>query len=132
MYNHYMTAINMLEWKPEYNVGDAFIDAQHQQLFRIAREVLAAENQEILSRAVIQLFRYTREHFAAEEQLMERRGYAGVHAHKQLHEALIEKLSHVAAVVNQPGAENQDEVVRVMRDWVLNHILECDTRIPKG
>lgn len=131
-YNSGMTQNDVLAWKPEYNIGDAFIDGQHQQLFHIASQIIVAEDRTEVSRGIIQLFRYTREHFSAEEQIMARRGYAGLPAHRELHEALIEKLSHVAALINQPGTENQDEVIRVMRDWVLNHILECDMRIPKA
>lgn len=121
-----------LEWKPEYLVGDAFIDTQHQQLFQLANAILVSEDRLEMSEFLFRLFRYVREHFSAEERLMDRRGYAELAAHRALHNKMMEQLSVVVAHANGEPEVYHQEVYSMMRDWILEHIIHCDMRIPKA
>ena len=65
---------DMFEWSNNYSVGIGSIDAQHQNLFAIARELHAAmtagQGKASLARILDRLVQYTAVHFAHEERLM--------------------------------------------------------------
>src|ERR1035438_4801402 len=82
----------MFEWKNEYSVNLASIDAQHKKLFAIAEELHEAmrtgQTKPVLSKILDRLVQYTVTHFAQEEGLMKLHGYPDFAAHKSAHEAL--------------------------------------------
>ncbi len=56
------------EWKSEYSVGNAPIDADHQGLFALVRELEAADMTDgFLDDILWQLEQYAEGHFAREE-----------------------------------------------------------------
>jgi hemerythrin len=69
----------MFEWKSDYAVNIPSIDAQHQGLFAIGRELYAAmstgQGKTVMRRILDRLVQYTAMHFAHEERLMQMHGY---------------------------------------------------------
>lgn len=120
-----------IEWKPEFLVGDAFIDGQHQFMFELANALLASQDRLQTNKLLMQLFKYTREHFSAEEGLMRKRGYLAVEAHCEEHNKMIEALSNVVAHSSLDDLAFHKEVYHLMKGWILTHILDYDMRIPK-
>src|ERR1017187_3080931 len=82
----------MFEWKNEYSVNIASIDAQHKKLFAIAEELHEAmrtgQAKPVLSKILDRLVQYTATHFAQEEALMKRHSYPDFAAHQAVHEAM--------------------------------------------
>jgi len=115
-----------LEWKPEYCLGDALIDAQHERLFALANVILKTTDLPGLMRANLDLANYTREHFIAEENLMEARGYSKIWEHRGLHELWIQKLSLASSPIASDSEGVHIALHKLMRGWVLQHILVED------
>ncbi len=122
----------MLEWKPEYSVGVARIDAQHRKLFDYINELEQAmrkgQGREVLGKVLRNLLAYTREHFATEEELMRRTDFPELAQHKAAHDAFVEKAltferRHTAGELGLTV-----ELVSSLADWVRNHVLGMDQR----
>jgi hemerythrin len=119
-----------LDWKPEYCLGDPLIDAQHERLFALANVVLQTKDLPGIMKAILQLSEYTRVHFSAEEALMRERNYAHIEEHHALHEHLLQKLSMASSPVAADRNGFHVAVHSLMKDWILQHILNEDLKIP--
>src|SRR4051812_34793132 len=86
----------MFEWNNEFSVGVSSIDAQHQTLFAICRDLFAAigagKSKASLGRILDRLVQYTAVHFAHEERLMRTHDYPDLPAHKLQHQALTSRV----------------------------------------
>src|SRR5678816_3362364 len=86
----------MFEWKSEYATGIGSIDAQHQTLFALGRELFAAmstgRGKSVMGRLLDRLVQYTQVHFAHEERLMQLHQYQDFAAHKAQHDALVKQV----------------------------------------
>jgi hemerythrin-like metal-binding protein len=114
-------------WKDTYSVGNAEIDGQHRQIFTLANLVSADLDTKGINAAIMALFRYVREHFTAEEKMMKEIGYPETSSHRDLHEALITRLSELATHSFQNG-EALTEFRQFVYTWVIDHILNQDMK----
>ena len=77
------------------------------------------------------LLEYTKVHFADEEKYMESINYDGLEAQKKAHAMFVEKIENINL---DEVDENQDEylngLLNFLLDWLVNHILKADKRIP--
>lgn len=77
---------------------------------------------------------YAKKHFADEEAYMESVGYKRLFTQKIQHQNFVEKLDEIDLQEIEDGDE-QDKVINdiliFITDWLVNHILEEDTRIGK-
>ena len=120
----------MFEWNAAWNVGIGSIDAQHQDLFAIARELQDAiansQSKAKMSKTLDRLIRCTTAHFADEERLMRLVDYPGLESHKGEHEALtlrvLEWRRDVAAGRNRVSVQ----VLQFLRTWMQQHIQHSD------
>jgi len=117
-----------LEWDDGYKIGHEEIDAQHQHLFRLVNQVLAAKDKVALTTCAMALFQYTREHFSHEEQLMKRLNYPAMAAHEAQHNSLISRLSEVSARIANNTLDHA-VLEAFLADWLLNHIATSDTKL---
>src|ERR1035438_2668581 len=94
----------MFEWKSDYAVNIPSIDAQHQGLFAIGRELYAAmstgQGKTVMRRILDRLVQYTAMHFAHEERLMQMHGYPDFAKHKAEHDALVKQVVAFQAEFN--------------------------------
>jgi hemerythrin len=118
--------VRMFEWKPEYAVGIGSVDAQHQMLFSIGRELYAAmstgQGRSSLGRILDRLVQYTTVHFAHEERLMQMHAYPSFAKHKAEHDALVRKVQDFVAEFNKGHATMAVEVLNFIKDWLEEHI----------
>lgn len=117
-------------WKAEYHIGDELIDQQHQYLFELANHVLASESKGALVNNVLKLYRYVRDHFSHEEGLMKECGYEDYQKHVALHNALIDKLGIISDSIGR-DCWNDKEIRSFMNEWLLEHILNVDSKLGK-
>ena len=121
----------MFDWKPEYAVGIGSIDAQHQGLFAIGRELYAAmstgQGRAVLARILDRLVQYTTVHFAHEERLMQLHKYPDYAKHKAQHDALVKQVMGFQADFAGGRATMAVPVLQLIKDWLENHIKVCDT-----
>lgn len=124
----------MYQWKDEYALGIEEIDLQHRRLIEIANQVYEIINDpwrtdkynQIVT-VLGELKEYTIYHFKSEEDYMAKIGYKKRFSHALQHNAFVEKLN---AVDLREVDERQDEYLRellvMITDWVVNHIMETD------
>jgi hemerythrin len=121
---------NMFEWKSEYALGIGSIDAQHQGLFAIGRELYGAmsagQGKVVLARILDRLVQYTAVHFAHEERLMQSHHYPDFAQHKAQHDALVKQVLAFQAEFNSGRATMAIKVLQFIKDWLEKHIIGTD------
>mgnify|MGYP002400747516 FL=1 len=84
-------------WKPEYTVGNEFIDAQHQTLLELANllhvAINAGQGYRVIQSAFAALMKYTEEHFADEERFWENARSQRLNQHRREHREITEELA---------------------------------------
>jgi hemerythrin len=120
----------MFEWKPEYTVNIGSIDAQHQNLFAIGRELYAAmssgQGKAVIGRILDRLVQYTVVHFAHEERLLKANDYPDFDKHKAEHEALVKQVLAFQQDFEGGRATIAVPVLQFLKDWLDKHIRVSD------
>ena len=117
-------------WRPEYSVGIAELDVQHQRLFRIAQELnLAISNghsHEEMGSILMRIVRYTIEHFATEEDLMLRHDFPGAFAHSFEHNKFTLRISCLQKEHLQGNPHAAKNLLEVLQSWLREHVTGRD------
>ena len=124
----------MIQWKDSYRLGIDIIDKQHKKLFDIAEEAESIMElpehvdkfDEIIA-IINELRDYVKYHFEQEEKLLLEIQYNRFFAHKVAHQDFIE---HIYALdmndIDEHQTEKCLELVRMLIDWLIEHVLEQD------
>lgn len=123
--------MTFMPWSNEFSVGLDEIDEQHQWLFDATNRLHDEMTKEVHSRAVIGeiiegLVDYTMNHFIMEEELFERYGYPQAQEHKALHNKFTASIMNTLTEF-ESGADIENEVLDILKNWLLQHILKTDT-----
>ena len=120
----------MFDWKNEYAVNIGSIDAQHQMLFAIGRELYAAmstgQGKAVLGRILDRLVQYTTVHFAHEERLMQLHHYPDFAKHKAQHDELVKQVQAFQTEFESGRATMAVQVLQFLKDWLESHIKGSD------
>ncbi len=123
----------MFIWNQVYTIGNESVDDQHKKLFSILNDLVDAiktkKAKDILDKTIEELSNYTFYHFSAEEDYMEKIGYPELEDHKTFHKDLIEQLSDICNRIYGGHIDSTDELYRLLKDWIINHILNEDLKI---
>jgi hemerythrin len=117
-----------LEWKDSYKLGDAEIDAQHQQLFAMANAFLEAQGKTALTLCAMVLYKHTRQHFEAEEVMMRKLHVPSLEAHVEWHNTMITRLNAISQSIQSDTLREQD-LISLMTEWAHTHILVQDAEL---
>lgn len=117
-------------WHQAYACGDAVIDRQHQALFSVANELLAAilaqRPSAELKGLVDLLIREVSEHFVDEEAIVASTAYPAFAEHAAMHRTLVGKAA-VLAERFQAGSLEAGELFQFLaHDLIVRHILGAD------
>jgi hemerythrin len=124
-------------WKDTYAVGNAVIDGQHKELFRMSDELVETirrqgpDSPAACAQAVAFLKDYVVKHFADEEALQASLGYAGLEAHKVLHRNFVSTVleyEKILAESNYSQATMQQFGGTVI-GWLIYHVVGEDGKI---
>ena len=117
-----------IEWKDDYKIGDAEIDAQHQELFSRVNRFLLASDTTSLIKCAVSMYKYTRQHFSHEESLMRQIRYPDMPRHVEEHNRLITRLNGVAGAI---ALEKLDKTTweSFLTDWLIGHIAASDAKL---
>lgn len=122
----------MLDWKPEFDLGVARIDAQHRKLFDYVNALEEAmrkgQGRQVLDKVLASVAAYTREHFATEEELMQRTGFPELLAHKAAHDAFVKRVQEFQRQHQAGEVGVTIELIASLGDWVRNHVLGMDRK----
>jgi hemerythrin len=120
----------MFEWNSAYCVGIHSIDAQHQNLFAMARELhgamAAGQGKAALAKLLDRLARYTAAHFTHEERLMRLGDYPGLESHISEHRALEQKVKDFQADFAAGRVSISVQLLQFLRTWLDHHIRHSD------
>lgn len=121
-----------ITWDPSLVVGNAEIDAQHQELFRrldaLVESIRSGRSRDEVGNTLAFLREYARNHFAAEERLMAERGYPGLGDHRAEHETFAAELVALDAERQRDGP-TASLIIRVntqLTGWLRSHIYRTD------
>jgi hemerythrin len=121
-----------IEWRESFSVGNVLMDAHHQVFLQMVKEFreTAGEADTNTAREQIEfLIEYTAMHLGAEEELMQRAGYPDLAGHKAMHEEFVRKVRTMAAALDtRPDSLSSDEILQLVQDWLVTHILGDDKR----
>ena len=120
-------------WISSYSIGNTNIDAQHQELFKIASEAFkrapANEKKIKIKQTLIKLFKYFQEHFESEEEYMKNLKYDKIEEHKTIHVDIMETLSQLlkdsASMEIEDIEENLENFIEIS---LVNHIMNEDKK----
>lgn len=122
---------------PNYLTGVAALDAQHQELHGLIRELAAFPKESVLSmrtqRVLRDVWRYSFDHFRDEERVMVERGILPIDfgSHVADHARCLNYLSTLwsAQHKNVRAAPDSGEVHRKLAEFWQQHIVEYDLAI---
>jgi hemerythrin len=125
--------MSLFVWKPEYSVGCAEIDQQHEKLFRIAdelhRAILEQRSKEALAGLLKRLVDYTLYHFASEERLMQDYGYMKYLPHHVEHVRLTGRILEYLSVISKGDSAVTFDLLQFLSDWLQHHICGSDQKL---
>ncbi len=133
-------------WRDQISVGNDLIDQDHRYLICLVNSIDLAlrheDDSESLLVFVQQLIAYTAFHFQREERIQKLAHYPQYEAHCRVHKEILGHLAQVERDVRDYHAHVQDgslvpgerdmvagEVMQLLRDWVLDHVLKDDKRM---
>jgi hemerythrin-like metal-binding protein len=122
----------LLKWKSEYTVNETELDNHHIRIFEILNTAYenvmnSSELSRIIS-VVDELSEYMNYHFTAEEQLMADKGYQEINAHTAEHRHFALSIETLKANHHDNNLEAAKELIIVLGNWVLHHILIEDKK----
>lgn len=123
----------LIEWRPEYSVGDPAVDHEHRELIDLVNTIAAA----MLDRRPAgeiegcfgDLLRSISAHFALEERQMREVGYDQMAAHKADHERLIDTLRDIMDGSGDKPAASVDRLAAALEAWFADHFRTHDARL---
>lgn len=123
------------DWAELIRLGNAEIDAQHDQMFLLADalvESLVDAAAGGVTRDPLELLRAfidaTYRHFRFEEELMWSEGYPWSEAHAQEHGALLKRIGEHSYMF-EVGQRNVAQISEFLRVWISRHIDETDREL---
>ena len=120
----------LLSWSDQYLIGNAQIDAEHEELFRLINEFHDLwsndRNQEDIARVLNRLVAYTQIHFQHEEQIMNEAAYPKLEDHQNIHVAMVETIFKLQQSYEDKGLRLEMDTMKFVKAWLVEHILEND------
>lgn len=124
-----------IQWAERYRTGIPFVDAQHQELFRVVarlQESLARNAGEPALRAQLDdLLSLLQEHFRDEEEFLRRYGYPNLLDHVAEHTAMFGELEQIKLRYERNAAPLASMIGTFLGGWLRHHISEGDFNYAK-
>ncbi len=119
-------------WSDAMNTGIDAVDRQHRRLVQHINDLHEAmesgRDRAFLAGLLRDLVTYTSTHFSAEEKLMELNGYPDFVVHRETHRRFVERLSRYQSDQMMGRPVLTRDVMGLLKEWLMNHILELDQR----
>jgi hemerythrin len=121
-------------WSDDYALDIQAIDEQHKGFFeachRLYDAILNCEGEKMVEESVAFLRDYASRHFQTEESFMAKHAYPHLEQHKKLHTEFLEVLDSLMDDLELfgPSQHLADRALEISQEWLINHIIEEDTR----
>lgn len=124
--------MKLVEWNESFSVGNVLMDAHHRVFFEMIKEFSELpdkNNRDAIKKRIEFLLEYAAMHLGAEEKLMLQANYPGFDCHKAVHDAFVQKLLSIKASFDKdPTSIAADNIMKIMQDWLVEHIVGSDKR----
>ena len=125
--------MTLLEWKPEFSVGNAAVDHEHRELIELINNiqagVSAGADREQLVGGLGEIYAQIAAHFALEEKMMRDADYVGYGVHKDDHESLLDQLTEIIDAVELEGRYEEQALTSVLNAWFSEHFRTHDAQL---
>ena len=120
-----------LVWQEGYECGDATIDGEHQELFRLANKLIDASLQDetrtaAMSALLAEFLDHVLRHFAHEEAILALLPYDHLVEHKRAHAGLVRRALTMAARFEAGDGSVGELVEFLAQDVVARHLIAVD------
>lgn len=124
--------MDKIEWKPEFSVGVAEIDEQHQKLYAIINKLRNARRESLDYKAILfilsQLVDYSDYHFRTEDNYMIEYSYPLLIPHRKEHLAYIKKTGDFIIALENDKTALSEDIFKFLCEWWQNHIINSDLK----
>lgn len=120
-----------LVWQEGYECGEARIDEQHRELFRLGNKLIdaslrATANTVVLNTALNELLEHVEKHFKEEEETLERLRYPELEEHRRAHQGLLRRAYKMRDMLRTGHVTLGSIVEFLVEDVVARHLLGVD------
>jgi hemerythrin len=127
--------MSIAKWDDSYRTGQAFIDRQHQELFRMVNElhdaIVSHTEKALIAPTLEKLITYTVQHFSAEEALMAKVQYPDLFVHRRKHQDLTKRAKEIQEEYRSGRLVLSITLSSFLADWLRHHIKEDDMALVK-
>lgn len=128
------TASPRIEWRVEFETGNAGIDHEHKEMINRINSLLDACAQEAEADTVLaqlgHVLAWISAHFAFEEKVMRDHGYDHYEIHKYDHENLLDDLRDLMDEIESNGyGGSEGKIQQRISDWFVIHFKTQDARL---
>jgi hemerythrin len=124
--------MSVIKWRDTYNTGVAQFDKEHHKIVELINTMYTAirdkSGKEITATACNEVLSYAGHHFSNEEQAMQAVNYPDLQEHIAEHAKLKAEAIKFQGIISANFPEGTAEFYRFLRDWLVNHIQECDKK----
>jgi hemerythrin len=125
--------MTLLEWKPEYSVGNFSVDFEHQQMIshinELGEQLGGLVSIETIETALGQIHADISAHFALEERLMREAGYGEYEDHKEDHEELLDQIVGLMDNFAWNPDTGREMLRKKLSGWFGHHFATFDARL---
>lgn len=124
--------MELVEWNDSFSVGNVLMDAHHRIFLETIKEFSKFEdknNHDAIKNRIEFLIEYAAMHLGTEEKLMLQASYPAFDDHKAIHEAFVQELLSIKESFDKdPTSVSADNILEIMQDWLVTHIMDSDKR----
>ncbi len=125
-----VSALHLI-WQEGYECGDATIDGEHQELFRLANKLIDASLQakadpQGMNSLLDRFLEHVQRHFADEEAILSRLNYDHLVEHQRAHAGLLRRALTMAARFESGDGSVGELVEFLAQDVVARHLIAVD------
>ena len=125
--------MSLIEWKPEFSVGNAAVDHEHRELIDLINRVQAAvreqPDRDHIAAGLGEIYAQIAAPFALEEKIMRDAAYEDIGPHKADHEALLDQLADIIDGVEIGTTLDEDDLSSRLDRWFSDHFRTHDAKL---
>ena len=125
--------MSLIEWRPEFSVGNAAVDHEHGELIALINELHTMLGQNAAQDRVVEtlgeIYAQISAHFALEEKIMRDARYPDFAPHKEDHESLLDQLLDIMDSVEADGSYDEAGLSSSLEHWFSEHFRTHDAKL---
>ncbi len=124
----------LIEWKPEFSVGEPMLDADHRHLIellnRFSEDLGPTRPKATFIEHLVQLYSSASKHFAREEAIMQAHGYSSDYVkHYADHQRLLNEITFMMFEHQYGLPKDEGAITEWIKNWFHNHHATYDARL---